>query len=757
VHIEQEGSFRHAIISGGINLFTGAGFSLLAKDQDGRPLPTGLQLRNELAERFEVAGGTDLDLPQLATVIEARDRVRLQALVRRRFTVGAYDSRYRVLDHLNIKSILTVNVDDLIHNVYSGSTLHYVNDLDRRGASFGDRTAIDYVALHGSVRDDSRPFTFGSQELAAVFANDPDRWHILSARLQESASLFWGYSLSDAGILQTLHPSTRGMRSLKPMWITLLESSADDGTVAFFKAMGFNLIIADTEEMLDYLDSVSAAASTDQAPIGSASELAPEYAIPDPDTLPVRPLDVFFDGAPPAWTDAASQRVPRLSHYRTLVDSIHQRKNVVLIGLPGCGKSTLLMQAALETEVEGYKLFTGALSVEKAEMLVSRLDGRLCTIFIENFTDSVQAFDRLTAEHNIQVVGADRDYNFDIVSHIVDMKNLDVLQVSELTPEDVQSVYSSIPIHQRLQKYVRPQTSQSRSPSVFEVVQGNLVGPGLVDRYISTLKQLQKVNPSLADLLLVTCYMQQARTFASMDLLLAFFREVIPASDFTELYAMIETLGRMLSFAERWTPDDLQDYFTPRSQLLAEIVLEKAARPEELRGMLRRFWSEVSPYRIPNYYSFRRNAFDWRLFRRAFPDPDEGRAFYEYLIEKDSTPYLRQHGALYLADHKRYREAFEWIDEALAEPTIQNKAGAWTIRNSHAIILFKANIDAPEDTDGTVESTLRRSMAILEDCYRKDRRKAYHATVFAQQAIKYNERYRDEQGAEYLTTETPRV
>jgi len=752
MQIEREASFRHAMTKGGLNLFTGAGFSVLAKDEHGAALPTGAMLRDELAARFDVVGGSELGLAQLATIIASRDNARFEAFIRRRFTVADFDSRYRALHSIDVKAVLTVNVDDLVHRLYAGSPLHYVNDLDRRGSSHGDRTAIDYVALHGSVRDETRPFTFGSQDLAAVFARDPDRWHLLGSRLQQHASFFWGYSLDDAGVLQTLHPQTRGMRDAKPMWINVMPSSADEGTLAFFRAMGFHLIFSDTNELLDYMGTIEAPAVLHLKEGATSADVFPEYAIPIVDSLPVRPLDIFFDGAPPSWTDASSHRVPRLSHYDSIVESIHLHDNIAVIGIPGCGKSTMLMQAALGSDTDGFKLFTSGMSPEKAEMLIARLGGRPCTVFMDNFTDSIQACSRLAGERSIQVIGADRDYNFDIVSHMVDATQFSVLQVSDLTPEDIQAVYGAIPAHQRLPRYVKPRTGHGLEPSLFEVVQGNLTGPGLADRYSHAITQLERTDSCLVNLLLVTCYMQQARTFASTDVLLAFFRDIVSPNDYRELYEMVATLGRMLCRAEDWTPDDLQDYFAPRSPLLAEIILEKAAPPQALRRMLTRFWAEVSPCRIPNLPSFQRRACDWRLFRRAFPDADAGKTFYEYLLSKGRSAYVRQHGALYLADHKRYREAFRWIDEALSEPTLQGRAGAWTIRNSHAIILFKANIDASETPEATVETTLRRSMTILEECHDKDRRKAYHATTYAQQALSYHNRYHDERSKEYLST-----
>ena len=48
VSIENENNFRSAL-SKGINLFLGAGFSVLAKNKDGSHLPLGEGLKDELS------------------------------------------------------------------------------------------------------------------------------------------------------------------------------------------------------------------------------------------------------------------------------------------------------------------------------------------------------------------------------------------------------------------------------------------------------------------------------------------------------------------------------------------------------------------------------------------------------------------------------------------------------------------------------------------------------------------------------------
>ena len=62
----------------------------------------------------------------------------------------------------------------------------------------------------------------------------------------------------------------------------------------------------------------------------------------------------------------------------------------------------------------------------------------------------------------------------------------------------------------------------------------------------------------------------------------------------------------------------------------------------------------------------------------------------------------------------------------------------WSIRNSHSIILFRANIDFAHTETGRAQ--LKKSMDTLVECYRWDKRKAFHAFTFGQQALQLYEK-----------------
>jgi hypothetical protein len=126
--IESENTFKKALADG-INLFVGSGFSLLAEDADGRQMPLGSQLLLELKDEFKIPDAENLTLAQLCTVLESERRDQLYAFLKKRFTVQKFDARYQALESLNIKTVFTTNIDNLIFKIFAGSRSRYLNDL----------------------------------------------------------------------------------------------------------------------------------------------------------------------------------------------------------------------------------------------------------------------------------------------------------------------------------------------------------------------------------------------------------------------------------------------------------------------------------------------------------------------------------------------------------------------------------------------------------------------------------------------------
>ncbi len=224
---------------------------------------------------------------------------------------------------------------------------------------------------------------------------------------------------------------------------------------------------------------------------------------------------------------------------------------------------------------------------------------------------------------------------------------------------------------------------------------------------------------------------------------MAFMRKEI--NSYKDVYEKISALGAFIIDFTDSVVDAEQDYFLPRSSFLAESVLQIASS-EDLKKVILQFYREISPMRIARYDVFRRKAFDAGIMKSVFNDWQEGEAFYNMARERDESPFLKQQAALYLARKKRFKEAFNWIDEAL----VQSGYNIPSIRNSHAIILFRANISSPHNE--TARSSLKQSMDILTECYKSDMRKTYHALVFADHSMQYWDVFGNADAKDYLKT-----
>jgi hypothetical protein len=227
-----------------------------------------------------------------------------------------------------------------------------------------------------------------------------------------------------------------------------------------------------------------------------------------------------------------------------------------------------------------------------------------------------------------------------------------------------------------------------------------------------------------------------------MDMAIAYLRDHI--TDYEDVYDIIRRVGALLQQYEGDLGDDDQDYFAARSTIVAETVMN-AAHGTDLRNMLQTFHANISPSRIPAYHVFRRKAYDSHLFLRAFQKTQEGASLYDEIYARELSPYVLQQKALFLADRREYSDAFREIDRALADTRGRN----WTIQNSHAQILFRANIGKVNEYP-EVRGTLDRSLQILQRCYSSDRRKGFHALTYADFARRYWRTYRDATAREYL-------
>ena len=730
-------------LKSGINLFLGAGFSVLAKNKEDQNMPVGNQLAKELKQQFGLSG--EFTLPQISTILENTKRDDFYNYIRKRFMTGEFDERYLNIAHLPIKSIYTTNIDDLIFKIYERTDSKYLNDVSHNGKVSSDTSTVNYSALHGCIAFDDRKLIFDVSSLNNAYDNSPRVWDSLSQDVEMTPTLFWGYSIADTGVIQSLTSRHTLKNAQKEKWIILRKE--EEKSTLYYESMGFNIIISDTNEFLDYIKEIRIH-SIPPKKITKSEEIEYVFSknlVPKGSKgLSVRPISEFIKGNPPIWSDIYSGQVYRTSYFVEVQNKILSRKNNIVLGGPVTGKSTLMMQLAAFMPFDGHKLVFNYIDSHKVELLINILGDKSALIFIDNFADSIESFNKLSKIGNFILVGFERGHNYGIVSHKINDNDFEKTNITELKDKDIQGIYDLLPIDQRQPNLKRPKNSEYAKDSIFEFIGKNVKYPTIEDRYRSALKELDEKDSLLAEFLVLTSYVHHSRVPLSFNMLYSYFSDEIES--YEDIYQMRNDLKDMIKdYSGDLLLEEDQDYYYPRSMFSAETVL-KVANTNLLKDVIGAALDRIPSTNIPHFNIYRRYAYDKNLMLRAFADWKEGKLFYEKVYEYDfNNPYVLQQGALYLAQKKNYNDAFHWIDRAMTQTNNQY----FSIRNSHAIILFDANINSKEE-NSTIRQELDRSMSILEKCFTDDKRKVFHAIRYADQTLEYANRYFDEKTKKYV-------
>lgn len=738
VTIEHQNTLEHAFKTG-FNLFVGAGFSTLAKDKSGRNLPVGTQLSKELANCF--GKNPNYSLPQICTILESSAQKEYHDYLVSRFTVNYVDPLYYSLTRLNIKSIYTTNIDDLIVKIYKDRRDRFLNSQYEEGPST-DSKAINYLALHGSVASYPHRFVFDINTLATIYNDVPRIWNCLAREIEVRPTVFIGYGFSDSSVIQAITTQQRFQSLRKDIWVVLRKE--DQQYADFYQSMGFKIIKADLADFLAYLGEY------DGMTLGTEVEdertvLLKEYMVPRTiqELSSQRAISEFYGGSAPRWSDILSNLLYKTHYYSIIQNYIYgkKKKNIVIVGAPVTGKTTLMMQAAKEVHDMGLKLFFTSLTEQRAEYIAKLIDKDQAVLFIDNLYDSIEAIPILDRP-NIKLICTERSHSYNIISHLINEDTFNIVNVTSLSDMDLQGIYNSLPDSIR-SAYLKKETELSLygKDSIFEFVIRNVNTQNIRDRYKESLKKLEVEDRDLAEFLVLCAFAHSCHVPLSFEMAYDYF----DGFDYDDIFTLKNDANGII---KEYIPNDEltyeeMDYFYPRSLYIAEVILD-ACSSTLLKDVLNNFISNIPSIRVCNYKVFRKYAFDKVKALRAFENWKDGKDFYEKAFLYDrKNPYVLQQGALYLAQKKQYEEAFVWIERA--RNMTDDKY--FSIRNSHAIILFNANI---EKNGNDVRAELDRSMSILEKCMNNDSRKRFHANVYGSQAIKYFKRYGDERAAQYL-------
>ena len=165
--------------------------------------------------------------------------------------------------------------------------------------------------------------------------------------------------MSDTATLQALTSSNTFDNAKKEMWILLRQPTEDEKD--YYHALGFNIIVGDTKTFLLEIPNLVGEKKTS----GSVSNrrtieklISASFIPRDNRNQLQRPIEDFYRGLPPIWSDILRNVIYRTSYFRQIQDSIYSpNRHTIVIGSPVSGKTTVAMQVGQAIQFSGFKFY----------------------------------------------------------------------------------------------------------------------------------------------------------------------------------------------------------------------------------------------------------------------------------------------------------------------------------------------------------------------------------------------------------------
>lgn len=760
MRFDNEALFVSLVSNYGMNLYLGAGFSVYADNETGEKLPLGNEINKHLINVFGLKTNREYTLSKSCQKIKKDNKDALERLLKETYRVKSFDKMYTGLCRLPIKNIITLNIDNLVERIYEDeSSTKIIADNNITGP-LEKNNVVNLYKLHGSVTYPmGSDMSFTDKELTDLFVREPGLFNTVSLKLSSAPTLFWGTSFGDNDSLELICHSEIYSKSATPKWIVVYPSDNVEDTIEDLEDLGFNIVVADTKELMEYLCSLSFAASTKVKKYvyrEYRENFPANFICNELEHSSVRrPVMDFFSGAEPVISDILSSNVKRTSYFNQILQTIFSKRVTLITGIPGCGKSTLLMQLAFGKEIDGRKFWFNSIIKQEAEKLVKLVkDDKNVTVFLDNLYSNVDAFEVLKGNSNIKLVLAERALNYEYVKRFLSISSDAIVDVSNLAASDIQNICLSM---NKSSSDAIALMEKNENISLLEIVFFASTNAQIKERISGYIKDLaefkdEKLKIDLLELYTLVNYTSSCGIPATMDMLYFYFGDLI--ENYEDIIYALKKMNKIIveTTDEELKIDESQDYLIMRSKLFAEKSIFLIP-PEIFAHVLEKFLDKVSPHAIYRYDIFKRKAYDADFTCRAF-SKTRGIQFYEKLLLQNSNPYVRHQYSIFLQRKGDINLAWEQIDRAHTE--CQKKI--FSIANTHAIIMFEKNmaVEAKNEKELDIQkNTIGRSFSTLEYCLSQDIRVSYHALTYARNAIRYYEKFgKDEFSESYIDSAT---
>lgn len=754
VKFEKEALFKNLVSKYGLNLYLGAGFSVYSYNSDEESLPLGDQINRMLINLFSLDKTRNYTLSKTCQKIKKDNEDALCRFLREKYTVKRYDSRYQFITDLPIKNIVSLNIDNLLERIFD-ETSRNVSLLDSKiYGSLENNNAVNMYKIHGSV---TYPMTermsFTEKEVTDLFLREKNLFETVSFKLSTAPTIFWGTSLSDNNTLELICSSEMFSRAKTQKWIVVYPSEKNKQYIEDFQEIGFNIIEADTMDLIEYLHGMDFVVNSYVNEKVKYGDIFPNnYICERLKKVSVRrPVIDFFAGAEPQISDILSNNVIRISFFDEILNKLVIENTVLVTGIPGCGKSTLLLQLAFSEEVEGIKFWFNNITKTEAEKLKKyiEVEKNQVIIFIDNLYNNMEAYKILSDLKNVKIISAERALNFDYIKRSFNIDSKHIIDISNLNTEDIQSICRKM---NRSSDEVIQLIRRNENVSLLEIVFFASTKSLINDRikgYINDLRMFDdsRLRINLLELFALVNYTSYCGVPCSMDMLLFYFADEIDGYE-DILYALNKMTQIIVEVGQPTELLSEQNYLIMRSKLFAEKSLRYIDKIT-MAKVLNQFWDNINYHIIYRYDVMKKRAYDADLTTEVF-NVNDGKKFYEKMLTIDNSPFVKHQYAIFLLRKKKYDQAWRIIDQAYTE----SEKKVFTIANTHAVILFEMNIEATANTESQLQllkETLRQSFNALGYCITRDIRINYHVLVYSRNTVRYYKRFGiDEYTKDYI-------
>ncbi len=603
--------------------------------------------------------------------------------------------------------------------------------------------------MNGNVCNNNSHLYFGKFELTLIEQKNEDMYKTAYSLLFQAPVLFWGYSFSDNGVLKIVKKMLDANKQ-NNIWVQCLPN--DEKQIKFFKAQGCKVIIADTQQLFQWVEDKFLKSSYYEKTTKKEfyNGVISRFKIPNQYACETNEKEDYYRLGKTCWFSIYNNH----AFETNLVDEIWAyhltSKNVVILGHKFSGKTTALMQCAIKHSDENVFYLQGDSTPEEVKSFLNNIRDNKAVLFIQDLSKDIESFCLLASNPKVSLIATSDKYTFESIRHILAKRCIDFFEktVGDLDENTAKLIYNHMPPHIRKDNFTFKK-ELNEEYTFFELLGQNVKGFMSYNGVLSILKKICKFDdddtPSLEiQLIALTVYLQTNGSYMSMDLFFSYFH-------FNDYFNQIKPLcekvkGLLIDVGDAGYD---QDYFSIRSEFFLFYALETFSKNDDLRKvykyMISRFVEHVPKSNVYRYDIFVKKAYDSRLFYKIFSDAEEV-AFdlYDSIFYYDENPYTLQQKALCLSLFLRSKEAFSVIDDALS--SFPNN---FSMKNSKAEIIYNANKSFRSEQ---AEEQLHKATDILEECRKNDKRQNYHAILYAKIVIHLNECYPNENNFSMLET-----